>query len=701
MKNILVKKLFHWSSTRKLQNAMTFSVILFLFRLVFPDNLSYSPFFVALSEALVILTFYSITLYIIDFIEEKKHSPLSVILNAGILNALIFFVLSVISPVFNELFGSNSNGGFIYSIAAIFLAFLFIVALSYNFSVFRSLFFLKQKRNPSFYFNTMTGFFLACSLASTVSFLHVEFGDFKTALLVVSILLITINSIRTSWIAFLTKKEKKYLLIISVVLSILFGVNIGLSNSGNLFVTQALTEFSPALHEFLVLMMSYGCIYFSVVFFTTLFHMPTAEAFDRKAQEVSSLMDLSRLMTQVFDFKELAETVTDITMKVCNSDSAWLISGEDGDFNLSAVKNIGYLEADKITDTLTKSYGLRKITGVKTISLEQLKAGNSTSAGEMPGTDFRMLAVSPLKVHDEINGYLIAARKSEDAFDDDDQKSIAAFADYAAVAIENAKLLAESLEKERMEKELDVAREIQYKILPDKTPQIENLQVSALFVPAFEVGGDYYDFFRLEGDRLGFVIADVSGKGIPAAFIMAEVKGIFESLARLIQSPREVLIKANEALRSSLDRKNFVTVIYGVLDLKSGTAFISRAGHSPVLLVRDQTIAELKPCGMGLGLDFSSNFSNSLEEIQIKLKENDILLLYTDGIPESKNAELEDFGYERFNKVILENAEGPIDIISKRIMKEVAIFSQGKPQHDDITLVIFKWKNKFNKSGEV
>ncbi|HEX2963067.1 MAG TPA: hypothetical protein VHO43_14805, partial [Ignavibacteriales bacterium] len=303
--NVIIKKLFHWSSQRKLQNAMTLAAVLFLFRLVFPDNLSYSPLFVCLSEILVILTFYFSTLYAGDFIQEKKLSPLSIILNAGILNALIFFVLSVISPVFNEIFGQNGGGSFIYSIAAIFLAFLFIVAMAYNFSVFRMLFFLKQKRNPSFYFNTMAGFLAATSFASTISFLHVEFADFKTALMIVSILLIALNSIRTSWIAFLTKKEKMYLLIISVVLSILFGVNIGLSNSGNLFVTQALTEFSPALHEFLVLMMTYGCIYFSVVFFTTLFHMPTAEAFDRKAQEVSSLMDLSRLMTQVFDFKEL------------------------------------------------------------------------------------------------------------------------------------------------------------------------------------------------------------------------------------------------------------------------------------------------------------------------------------------------------------------------------------------------------------
>jgi serine phosphatase RsbU (regulator of sigma subunit) len=159
-------------------------------------------------------------------------------------------------------------------------------------------------------------------------------------------------------------------------------------------------------------------------------------------------------------------------------------------------------------------------------------------------------------------------------------------------------------------------------------------------------------------------------------------------------SPKEVLIRANEILKRSLDKKNFVTVIYGVLDKTNGTVKISRAGHLPVILVRDKCLEKLKPGGIGLGLDFSGNFENNIEEIEIKLKENDILVMYTDGIPESKNSQMEDFGEERFERVIVENSNGSVDELSNQILKDVTVFSQGNPQHDDITLVIFKWKNK-------
>lgn len=671
---------------RKLEKAITLSVVLFLYKLLFPYNTTLIPLLI--NEAILISTFYFITLYTLEFVENKKYSPLSLIMNAGILNAIIFLVLAGIAPLIRGMFEGLTPENFMYSIASTFYSYIFIAAAAYIFSVFRTLFFLRQKRNPRFYFNTMIFFFLLTSLSQNFVFLYPNMDYIQSAFLVVTILLITVNSIRIPWIAFLIKKEKVYLLIISVVLAILFIVNIGLSSSTNA-TNKVLLLFSPSLYQFLNLLMIYGAIFFGVIFFTTLFHLPTAEAFDRKAQEASSLIDLSRLLTQVFDFKELAETITEMTTQVCNSDSAWLFSGKNNALSLAAVKNIGYLEADKMFSLINEKENLREIKSVKTLNLDFFKYP----------VNFHSLAIAPLKVHNEINGYLIAARKSEDVFDDDDQKAIGAFADYAAIAIENAKLLEESIEKERLEKELDVAREIQYKIIPEKTPDLPELKISSVFIPAFEVGGDYYDFFELNNERLGFVIADVSGKGISAAFIMAETKGIFESISRLIDSPKEVLNKANEVLKTSLNRKSFVTAIYGVIDRKEGIVCLSRAGHTPAIHIRDNKIEQIRPDGMGLGLDFSHNFNCCLQEIEIKLKENDILLLFTDGITEAKNSNLEDFGSERLEKILLESTAKSVDEISNNIMKEVSIFSQGNPQHDDITLVIFKWCKK-NNIGE-
>ncbi len=676
--------LFRFDRTYKLENAIAFSVILFLFKLILPYG--NTLWWLIPNEVLVFCTYYFVTVYLLEFIRSKNYKPLSIVLNAGILSAILFFVLSSLRPIIYKVFEGLTRDNFMYSIASTFYNFIFIMALGYIFAVFTVLFFLRQKKNPKFYFNTLVAFLILTSLSNNINFLNPKIDYIQPALMVVTILLISINSIRIPWIAFLTKKEKIQLIIISTVLTILFIVNIVLcasDNPGN----KLLIEFSPSLHQFLMLMMIYGANFFGIIFFTTLFHLPTAAAFDRKAQEASSLINLSKLLTQVFDFKELADTVNDITTQVCNSDSAWLVTGEEGVLSVRAVKNISYVEADKIVLSLTAEHNLKEISSVKTIKLNSVNHNKS----EQQTKNFTSIAVAPLKVHNDVNGYLIAARRTDEQFDDDDQKSIGAFADYAAVAIENSKLLEQSIEKERLEKELDVAREVQYKILPDRTPNIENLEISAFFIPAFEVGGDYYDFFHLNDSKLGFVIADVSGKGISAAFIMAEIKGIFGSLAKLIDSPRNILIKANEILKFSLDKKNFVTAIFGIIDLVNEKVIFSRCGHTPLLLSRDGSISEFKSAGLGLGLDHTMNFENNLEEIEIKLKENDILVLFTDGITEAKNGILEDYGMERFERLILNNSGRPIDELSNNIIKEISLFSQGNPQHDDITLVVFKW----------
>jgi phosphoserine phosphatase RsbU/P len=669
------------TKSRGLENAILVSIILFLFNLIFP--LHESTILSIINEVFVFLTFFFLYNYIHLFLNSKVDSPLTLVLNAGILAALIFFIVSIANVILGS--GDNRSIGFFDSLFSVLLVFVFIGAIVYIFSSFRELFFLRQKKDPSTYFNTMLIFF-ALSFFSNIFLLFDSTLDYpRDAFYVVTIVLICLNSVRVSWIAFLPKKQKYYLLIIAVVLSILFGFDFALIG-GNNIMRKMLYAFSPGVHTMIHLVMIYGCIYFAIIFFTTLFHLPTAEAFDRKAAEVSSLMDLTKLITQVFDFKELGETITTLTTRICNSDSAWLITKKDNNIELSSVHNIGFVDADRITKNIFGSGD----TDFESIEIVQYDAINSNTKHN--GPSFRSIAVAPLKVHGKINGYLFAGRNRENNFDPDEKKSVEAYADYAAVALENAKLIEESIEKERLEKELDVARDIQKKILPNKVPVSKQLQVSALFVPAFEVGGDYYDFFELDNDRLGFVVADVSGKGISAAFIMAEVKGIFESLSKIIFKPAELLIKVNDILKGSLDKKNFVTAIYGVIDIKKGILHISRAGHTPAILCRGDKIEHMQPGGIGLGLDYTSGFSSSIKELEIKLKNNDIVICYSDGIPEAKNHLEEDFGYTKLDDIILANREKDLDLISNEIMKELSLFSINHSQHDDITLVIFKWK---------
>jgi serine phosphatase RsbU (regulator of sigma subunit) len=180
---------------------------------------------------------------------------------------------------------------------------------------------------------------------------------------------------------------------------------------------------------------------------------------------------------------------------------------------------------------------------------------------------------------------------------------------------------------------------------------------------------------------------------------MAEVKGIFSSLSRMMENPKDILIKANEILESTLNKKNFVSALYGIIDFNSDVLSFARAGHCPALLVRNKSIETFKPSGIGLGLTNNTLFRNNLEEIKIDLKQNDTLVFYTDGITEAKNKELEDFGEQRFADILIEYSSESVNEIANKVIKDVTLFSRNHSQYDDITLVILKWNKKNNLNG--
>lgn len=680
-------------SNSKLQLFISLMLLLAVFKIFFFSGESYLLTF--LNDALVIVVISVLCLYIMDKIREKKPAPLSLIMNIGILNAFAFFVITfsenLMSGLFENINQQQLDPGIISTIVSLVYVTVFFVFFAYVLMTFRELFFFKQTKNVNLYFQTML-LFIFLSTISAALFRGDEYSFIRNTFFIVSIILIAINSIRISWIAFINKKEKLSLLALSVVISALFIVNL-INSSFTGVHGQLLYGFSPALSQFSNLMLLYGAIYFSFLFFTTMFHIPTAEVYDRRAQEVSSLQYFSKLITQVLDFNDLAETVADITTKVSSADSVWIVLKENGGNKTVAIKNAAYVDADIINDYLFRNRKIDDLTDTMILNIDDYTVKNQLSE------KFGNILVSPLRTHNDVKGFLIASRKNELIFYEEDKNAIKTFSDYASVAIENSRLLNESIEKERLEKELDVAREIQKKILPSEDPVLEKLSISSVFIPAFEVGGDYYDYFGIAKDKFGFVIADVSGKGISAAFIMAEVKGIFETLSRIIDSPKEILVKANQVLRETLSRNNFVSALYGIIDLENEKLYLARAGHCPALLVRDSSVLEFKPEGMGLGLTSNDLFERTIQEQEINLKDNDTIILYTDGITEAKNKELDDFGDKRLSKIVIDNANKPADDIANKIIHDVTVFSSSHSQYDDITLVILKWKQKNNLNG--
>ena len=645
------------------------------------------------TDLLIISAISFLFLFLMDIFEKRNASPFSLIMNIGILNAFVFFLImfsdSIMSLLFENVNEKLNNPSLVSTIITLAYILLIVGFIIYVFITLRHLFFFRQSGSQKIYFYTMLVFFVLASLTAQY-FGANELSFISDTFMIISVLLMLLNSLRISWIAFIVKKEKIALLVLSIVIAVLFIVN--LNNSGDATVhSKMLSSISPSLKEFTEIIMLYAAIYFSVLFFTTLFHIPTAEAFDRKAEEVSSLQYFSKLITQVLEYNELADTVTDITIRVSGANASWIIWREKDEFISLANKNIGFIDSNLLNKFILRKVDWENLDDTIFLKLSDIEVQSKLSQ------KFRAMAISPLKAHGKLQGLLVAICKDDKKFNEEDKNAIATFSDYASISMENSRLLEESIEKERLERELDVAREIQRKIIPEKNPEYEDLEISSVFVPAFEVGGDYYDFFKISESKLGILIADVSGKGISAAFIMAEIKGIFESLSKTIENPREILIKANDILISTLDSKTFVSAAYGLIDFNEGKLNIARAGHCPVLLLRNDTAQRLKPSGMGLGMSSEKHFEDTLDELIIDLKENDTIVLYTDGITEAKNENLDDFGEKYFTEILLESRNKSSDEISKKVINEVSMFAKNHSQYDDITLVILKWKPRHSE----
>jgi phosphoserine phosphatase RsbU/P len=522
-----------------------------------------------------------------------------------------------------------------------------------------------------------------------------------------------VNSFRLPWIVYLSKREKVFALVYGFLL---FGVFIGINAVLNIepsIIRKSLVYYSAPLHRFVLLMSIFGNIYFGMSFVSTLFHLPTAEAFDRKSTEVTSLHNLSRLVTQVFDFNELVETVLSMTLQVCEAKSCWLeilqtnphdlrdgknlrASALDIEtIHLAGKKNIEQEEIDALLSSGEKTLRDEVLTLRKPIVVDDLARDSRFKKLKKERIPSGSLVVVPLTSHAGMVGILYATKGIPFGFFKDDIDVISAFADQATIAIENSRLIKKSIERERLLREMTVAQEIQRKLLPQFLPQYHTMEIDASSTPAFEVGGDYYDVVELEGNKLGIAVGDVSGKGVSAAFYMSEVKGIFQSLSRLYPSPRDFMIKANEALSGSIDKHSFVSLIYAVVDRATGTLVLARAGHCPLLYLSGATAEYVRPGGMGLGLATGEAFSASIEEHTLQLVPGDVCVFYTDGVTEARSGD-EEFGYERLRDAVIESREKSAAELRTGLFHTVKTYTDKDENDDDLTLMVLKWLGNSN-----
>jgi len=261
-------------------------------------------------------------------------------------------------------------------------------------------------------------------------------------------------------------------------------------------------------------------------------------------------------------------------------------------------------------------------------------------------------------------------------------------ASEAAMAIYNARLFKDSQDKRRMDEQLAIAREIQQALLPQPAKELPYVSAHSQNHPCHEVGGDYFDYFDLEGGRFGFALGDVAGKGMPAALLASMIQGIF-SAQTLFDYPLPAMISnVNRTLAQRGTGNRFVTFFFGILDPGGNCTYVNAGHNPPFLLRRDGSMMELTEGGMVLGLFATAQY----ESQSVQLRPGDHLVLFTDGLVEALNASGEEFGKERLEMLLKANAQASASEIIAHLQEAVLSFSAHTPQHDDITMMVLEFR---------
>jgi sigma-B regulation protein RsbU (phosphoserine phosphatase) len=416
----------------------------------------------------------------------------------------------------------------------------------------------------------------------------------------------------------------------------------------------------------------------------------------QRLHEQSALLDLSNQLLQRRKLDELIHFVVQTLRVTLNADACALImSSQDPDWlefwatdgwqedPIAANRRIPNDESNGPGWVLKHRYPL---------VIDDLMDENITTWAPdwLRKEGFRGHAVVPLLAEENPIGTLVINNRQARSIDEAELRFLQLMANQAAIAIEKTRLHEEERQHQRLEDELAVARSIQLQLLPANMPQAKGWEFAAAYQAARQVGGDFYDVFFMpdEEDRLGFIIADVSGKGVPAALFMAMSRTLLRTTALSGRSPSQALIRANELMLKDTQAELFLSAFYIILQTSNGDIEFTNAGHNPPYLIRgeDGMVLSLEAHGMILGA-----FEEiALEQKQARLEPNDILVLYTDGITEAFNTQGDAYGEERLIKLLHDNHQLGAQDLLNLLVEDVNRFAGSLTPSDDLTVVVLK-----------
>ncbi|MEZ4887889.1 MAG: PP2C family protein-serine/threonine phosphatase [Chitinophagales bacterium] len=533
---------------------------------------------------------------------------------------------------------------------------------------------------------------LMLALISMIEHLHLPEIIWKVILIAGSLVFFPLV-FRIKWIAELKIRVK--------LLSVFFLLTINLMSIAIIQKLMGMGTIAEGLinpfysNAFILLLTGSATAYGLLSMFAVLFNIPISSVIEEQNTEIRSYQEMGQALQNRESEEKIFERLFNICYQNTQSNAGWLILQNETVPQTVHTSNIYQEQIELINAKIGFQDLLQSKSDEKSYYHfpDLIKAKVFTDKQSL----FQSLIIFPIfDKNERLLATISLIKPFPDGFDEYMINMVRGYIDQSKLAFENIQLLQETIESARYKEELQIAQKVQADLMPQTFPESKYFEIAAFHESAKEVGGDYYDFNQRKKDMLAIVIGDVSGKGTSAAFHMAQMKGIFQSLIQVSITPNHFLTMANRAISNCLEKKRFITLFYIMLNFAERKLEYSRAGHCPMLYFdKDrETVEYLTGDGMGLGIIRNDSYRNFIDVKERILNEGDVIVLYTDGLVEGRSSnENEQYGYKRLKKCLEDNHEKNAEAIKNAILQDFQGFTDSELHKDDTALLVLKVKN--------
>ncbi|HUF11318.1 MAG TPA: PP2C family protein-serine/threonine phosphatase [Rhodothermales bacterium] len=412
---------------------------------------------------------------------------------------------------------------------------------------------------------------------------------------------------------------------------------------------------------------------------------------DGKIQELNTLFDLSQEFNSTRDRERLVRLLSFALMgQLLVKSHLFLLrkpSGTDAEGRPRLEEPLTVVAKQGLKDLTRLDELMKRLNGITEAVAPGLVDSGDEDEWEILA-DFGLEIAIPLRLRGATQGILCLGRKmTGQRYLPGDVEFLYALGNLALTSIQNTYLVDEQIERERMAQEMRLAREIQERLLPSKLPECEHIEIAAFATPSREVSGDYFDVVSLDGERLMMAIADVTGKGMPASLLMANMQACLRIVLPMDLKLEEATARINDVIHGNTGFDKFITFFWCICSADGKSLSYVNAGHNPPVHINaDGTMTHLEAGGLLLGIMGGMPY----ERGEVGLKSGDVIAMFTDGVTEAMNPQHEEYDDPRLEKLLLDNRHLSAQEILDVVLADVAEFTQGAPQSDDITMMVMK-----------